>query len=771
MKKWITFLLLGCFSSVFAQTENAAAERLTDEPTLAFGGNVVRYDLYVKDTIVNLTGKKRRAIATNGKLVAPTLHFTEGDIAEIYLHNQLKNENTGLHWHGVILPNEQDGVTYLTTKPVKPGETHLYRFRVSQNGTYWYHSHEKLQQQIGMNGMLVFHRRDAKPDNRYAMDIPVLIGEWSDEKPEHIMRRLHMDNTDWYAIKKGAVQSYSEAIKERAFGVKLLNEWKRMKAMDVSDVYYDKFLINGETSSQVANLKAGDRVRLRVVNGGSSSYFWVNYAGGKITILGSDGNRVEPVEVDRVILGTSESYDIEVTLPSDGSFELRATPEDRSGFASLWLGAGEKKQAPVLPKLMYFEGMKMMNSMMLMSGDMKPMNMTMSNRSMDMNSVMYPEIPEAERRMTMKHMDEMMGDKKKAHDAHSADDHHMMDHSNHGDEPAIVSLDYNMLKSPSKTTLPMDNVRELRFNLEGNMNHYLWTFDNKTVTETDKILIKRGETVRIVLYNNSMMRHPMHLHGHDFRVVNEHGDYAPLKNVVDIMPMETTVLEFPANQDGDWFFHCHILYHMMAGMGRIFEYENSAPNPQLPDKAAAWKMFLKDNRMQGTMGMLGVESNMLHAEAMAMFGPRWTAEGEFHTGWEKNHYNGEVIAGRYLGKFQWALPYVGVRAEGVEHKDANKKTWFGQKRYSDDTFTFAAGIQYVLPWLMVADASVDNHGKFRLKLGREDVPVSPRIRWDFSVSSDKVFDTRLRYIVQKWLQVSANYQTDMGLGAGLVFTY
>jgi hypothetical protein len=323
------------------KTDQSVFKRNSENGKVTFGGKTVRYDLYVKDTVVNFTGKNRRAIAINGKLQAPTLYFTEGDTAEIYLHNMLK-ENTGLHWHGVILPNEQDGVPYLTTKPVTPGETHLYKFRVSQNGTYWYHSHEALQEQIGMNGILVFNKREGDPKPLYNAEIPVLLGDWSDEDPMQIARRLHMANTDWYAIKKNAVQSYWEAIKSGNFGTKALNEWKRMEAMDVSDVYYDKFLINGLPSSDYSNLKAGDKVRLRVANGGSSTYFWLNYGGGKIKVIGNDGNDVVPVEVDRLIVGVSETYDIEVTIPENKSFEFRSTSEDRVGHASLWLGSGEK---------------------------------------------------------------------------------------------------------------------------------------------------------------------------------------------------------------------------------------------------------------------------------------------------------------------------------------------------------------------------------------------------------------------------------------------
>ncbi|GEN74645.1 multicopper oxidase domain-containing protein [Chryseobacterium hagamense] len=764
-----------------AETSHSVLKKNTANGKVSFGGKTVRYDLYVRDTLVNFTGKNRRAIAVNGKLQAPTLYFTEGDTAEIYLHNGLK-ESTGFHWHGVILPNEFDGVPFLTTKPVRPGETHLYKFRVSQNGTYWYHSHESLQEQIGMNGILVFRKRDGNTGTDNTREIPVLLGEWTDENPKQIARRLHMANTDWYAIRKNAVQSYGEALRSGNFGTKLLNEWKRMEAMDVSDVYYDRFLINGQPSSDYADLKAGDKVRLRIANGGSSTYFWLNFGGGKIRVVANDGNDVFPVEVDRLIVGVSETYDIEVTIPENKSFEFRATSEDRIGYASLWLGSGDRVRAPDLPRLMLFEGMKMMNGMMSISGNMKPMNMTMGNQMMDMNEVMYPELSESQRKMTMKHMNEMMGvkEKKKEEESEDHSQHQEMDMS---EEKSIKRLSYIMLKSPEKTILPSENVRELKFTLEGNMNHYLWTLDNKTVTETDKILVRKGEILRITMYNNSMMRHPMHLHGHDFRLINAKGEYSPLKNVVDIMPMETDTIEFAANQDGDWFFHCHILYHMMAGMGRVFSYENSRPNPELPNRKLAWKNFMKDNRMISSMAMLDVNSNKLHAETMTMYGPRWANLNEFHSNWDFSHFEGNFKAGRFLGKFQWALPYAGFRIrnnhETMERQTAEatgmdfhgRKTWFGQQKASKTKGALIIGVQYVLPMLITADASIDQNGKVLLEFQREDIPLSKRLRGNFSLNSDGEFSTGLRYIVQKWLSVSGNYDNEMGWGAGVTLMY
>lgn len=763
-----------------SQTQGKSAKELQrygDNGKVNFDGKVVRYDLYVTDTIVNFTGKPRHAIAINGQIPGPTLYFTEGDIAEIHLHNRLKNEATGLHWHGVMLENQYDGVLHLTQMPVAPGDDFVYHFKVSQNGTYWYHSHKGLQEQIGMYGVLVFKpRENQRKKAPYVADIPVILSEWSDEKPEEILRRLRTGQTEWYAIKKGSVQSYSEAIASGNFWTKLKNEWKRMEAMDISDVYYEKFLLNGLPAQQYKNLKAGDKVRLRLVNGGSSSYFWVDFAGGPMTVIASDGNRVEPVKVDRLIMGVSETYDVIVEIPENKSFELRATPEDRSGHSSLWLGEGEKVYAQDLEKLQLFEGMKAMNYMMKMSGDMKPMSMKMGLQQFDMNAVMYPEVPKEKRTQIMQHVVDMLqpqkeSEKQTAHSKHNSTKE-APPHQHHASEKEPVILNYAMLRSPMLTELPEEApIKELNFVLEGNMEHYLWTLNNKTVAESDKILIKKGQVVRMTLYNNSMMRHPMHLHGHDFRIINPSGAYSPMKNVVDIMPMETVVIEFPANQDGDWFFHCHILYHMAAGMGRVFHYENSKPNPFMQHHSKdAWRMFKGHHSTNAFTGSLALEYPSAHAEA-SVSSTRYALMGELHTGFKDDFkYEAEVKLGRYLGKFQWAMPYIGFESRsGIGH--GNRKTWLGQDAQHDQRNVFVVGFQYVLPWLVTADASVNHKGKVRLQLEREDIPLSPRLRGNAMVNTDREYRFGLRYILQKWLSVSSHYDSDLGWSAGLTLTY
>ncbi|MFT3948350.1 MAG: multicopper oxidase domain-containing protein [Agriterribacter sp.] len=689
-----------------------------------YAQKLIHYDLTIKDTTVNYTGKARKAIAVNGQLPMPTLYFTEGDTAEIFVHNLMHHE-TSLHWHGLLLPNEQDGVPYLTTASIMPHSIHKYKFVLRQSGTYWYHSHTMLQEQVGMYGAIVIYKRNEKPGYEEVL----LLSDWTNENPHQVERSLHY-GTDWYMIKKNAVQSYVESIKEKHLQTKLGNEFKRMHAMDVSDVYYDAFTVNGKTSGSGSAYKAGDKVRLRVVNGSSSTYFWLNYAGGKITVIASDGMDVAPVEVDRLMIGVSETYDVEVTIPGSGkSYEFSATSEDRIGQSSFWLGDGEKVYQPKMPLLNYFEGMKMMNGMMTLGGNMHDMGMNMSLQQMDMNAVMYRE-----------------------------------------NIDTLKTLNYGMLKSPVKTTLPDKPFRELRFELTGNMNRYVWTINNKTVSETDKVLIKAGENIRIILVNNSMMRHPMHLHGHFFRVLNEHGDYAPLKNVLDIMPVETDTLEFNASEQyGDWFFHCHILYHMMAGMGRIFSYENSPPNPQIPDTKAALKKVYADDRRFFPGAEIGLESNGSDGE-ITLMNTRWKFSTEWRLGLnDKKGYETESHFGRYIDRNQFLFGYIGWdwRYRSEDHD----KNIFGVSSTKNARHVAHLGIQYTLPFWIIADASLDHTGYFRLQFKREDIAVTRRLRLWGMWNTDKEYAIGTRYIISKYLSASAHYDSDMGLGAGIAVTY
>jgi len=382
--------------------------------------------------------------------------------------------------------------------------------------------------------------------------------------------------------------------------------------------------------------------------------------------------------------------------------------------------------------------------------------MQMSLNQMDMNVVMYPEITgntkpkEATDTMKMTESD---------YDSNKLSD--------------IVTLNYAMLKSPTKTNLPKDApVKELKFELSGNMNRYVWSLNNKVVSETDKILIRKGENVRITLYNGSMMRHPMHLHGHDFRVLNGQGDYAPLKNIVDIMPMETDTIEFNANVEGDWFFHCHILYHMMAGMGRVFTYENQAANPLIPNPKLAQRKLFADDREFHIM----VENDFANNGndgAFMVANTRWSIGTEWRLGYSDMHgYETETHIGRYIGKMQWLMPFVGFdwryRKMGIDEEEENL---FGQSNTKDERAVLTVGVNYTLPMLVIFQSEFFMDGQLRLQLMREDIPISKRLRMGFMINTDKEYMLDARYIIKRNLSVRTHYDSDMGFGIGASLNY
>jgi hypothetical protein len=369
-----------------------------------------------------------------------------------------------------------------------------------------------------------------------------------------------------------------------------------------------------------------------------------------------------------------------------------------------------------------------------MNGDMEPMEMQMSNQQMDMNKVMYPEI-------------------------------------NATDTSALSTLNYGMLRSTEKTTLRKGPERVLRFELTGNMNRYVWAIDNKTVSEADRILIKKGENLKIILYNNSMMRHPMHLHGHDFRVLNGQGEYAPLKNVLDIMPMETDTLEFAATESGDWFFHCHILYHMMSGMGRIFSYENSPLNPQLADPKLAARKLNSDDQKPYFLANIGLESNGTDGTA-SLANTRYRLSTDWRVGLKGRYgIESETYFGRYIGKMQWLFPFIGYDYHYNGVRNEREKNLFGQFSNQMNRSALVIGFQYTLPMLLQAEARLDSKGKLRFQLKRDDIPITSRLRVNIMGNTDREYMAGLRYSLTRYFSLSTHYDSDMGYGAGITITY
>ncbi|HEV8081233.1 MAG TPA: multicopper oxidase domain-containing protein [Chitinophagaceae bacterium] len=757
--------------SLFAQTIEKKIAGENVKPPSGYQGKRVQYDLNIADTMVNYTGKYRMAIAVNGSIPAPTLYFTEGDTAIIRVHNRMKHE-TSVHWHGILLPNPEDGVPYLTTAPIKPGTVHTFTFPIIQSGTFWYHSHTMLQEQSGLYGSIVIKR----PDERAMKELVLVLSDWTDENPHQVHRYLKK-GAEWYSIKKGAMQSYGEAIAAGYFKDKLKQEWMRMTPMDVADVYYNAFLINGKDRSFYKDAKPGEIIKLRIINGSASTYFTVQFAGGQMQVASADGINVMPLMVDKIELATAETYDVLIQMPEDSSaYEFRATSWDITGYGSIVLGNGDEVKAPTLPKLDYFAMMREMNTMMgnmNMSGggmnmgnmkgmkgmnmggnDMKGMDMN-DKKGMDMQGMNMKNSKDTAKGMKGMDMNNMNGMDMKSGSGMSG-----MSMPGMGGGEMILS--YDMLRSINPSALdPTKKWREINLTLTGNMLRYVWSFDNKTLSESDNILIRHGENVRMILMNTTMMRHPMHLHGHFFRVVNAQGEYSPMKHTFDIKPMETVTIEFYANEEKDWFFHCHNLYHMMSGMARVVSYEGSERNEFA---RTGYKILKKEDRKlfpwmdlsvhsQGVFGMFNISNNKYALETEL----RSTYKGDVEV---ENHLL------RYLDKQQYLAAFV-----GYDYRRNKNQEKFAEPDSKDNRHVFDAGIYYLLPMLVRSEWRVDNNGNLRLQLERRDLALSNNFFADLRVNTDKEYTVGFRYMFSRYFSISANYDSDYKWGAGLTWHY
>lgn len=319
---------------------------------------IVDYHLTIDEISVTQGQKTSTGMAINGSIPAPTLIFTEGDIARIHVHNSLDRESTSLHWHGLLLPNDQDGVPHLNSPLIAPGTSFTYQFPLTHAGTFWYHSHQGLQEQRGLYGGIVVHPKTARGpriDREYVM----VLSDFSHQNPNRIMRNL-MRGSNYYSIRKGTMQSLWGAKKQGSLSDYWEREQTRMLPMDVSDIAYDAFWINGKTQQSLA-AKPDERIRLRVINAGASTYFYLHSALPEMTIIGADGNDVKPLKTKRLLMGMGETYDLLVTLPTRGRYEVRVTSQDVSGSASLWLGDGEEKRAADIVRPNYYKMDYMLN--------------------------------------------------------------------------------------------------------------------------------------------------------------------------------------------------------------------------------------------------------------------------------------------------------------------------------------------------------------------------------------------------------------------------
>lgn len=723
---------------------------------LAFGqiacAKTVSYEFDIEKGMVNKTGVSVPGMMIDGQTPGPVIEAVEGDTLKVTFHNRM-DVLTSIHWHGILLPNDQDGVPYLTTAPIAVGGSITYEFPIIQSGTYWYHSHTGLQEQRGVYGAMVFHKKaemgemmgdmgnmshskmshDKVPYNNAAPPKPqervLVFSDWSNEDPKHILKNLKKDG-DYYALKKGSVQSWlgvlengSEAINNRISGA-----LSRMGPMDISDVGYDAFLVNGKQVDDVGEVPVGEMVKLRLVNASASSYFNVEFSGGPMTIVAADGIDVTPLKVTRLRMAIAETYDVLVKLPMDMAYEVRATSEDGTGYASAWLGQGHKMPAPDIPRPnLYLQGHDMMEHDM---GEMSGMD----HSNMKMPSMKTSSMPPPS--MKMPSMEPK--------DDHAM--HNMMemgaDISIAGGAPVIAHMtDYAALKSPVKTTLPQTNLRTVNLALTGNMERYVWSFNNTVLSKADSILIKKGETVRFVLKNETMMHHPVHLHGHFFRVLNGQDDYSPLKHTVNVAPMSTMIIEFEADTEKDWFFHCHNLYHMMGGMARVVSYEGSTKYTNAVRSKIAETHWYSANSHTLQNNIMYGEARVSNTDTALSVEYDWDYNGA---------YDVSAVAERQLTRF--LSVYGGVRAEreGANSAETNA----------------VIGARYVLPLMIEVDLQLASNGHVELEVGSY-LQLTSRLGLEWEASTDADYRAGFAYALNKKLSLAAGWDSEQGWGGGV----
>ena len=695
----------------------------------ASGAAVVEYRLVVEQAHIG----QRDSLTINGRSPAPTITARVGDQLHIRVVNHL-DDPVLLHWHGLLLPYDQDGVPDISSPPIAPGDSRDFRFVARQSGSYWYHSHVDFQEQDGLYGAIVLHGDEqAFPDMaRCAEDRAVVLSDWDQAAGVSILRRLKKDG-DWFAAKKGTRQHWRGTLARgsQAVASRLRMSLNRMGAMDVSDVGYDRFLANGEPRHIIAGLGSGC-VRLRVINAAASSIFDLEYAAGPLEIISTDGQPVVPLRVPRLRIGMGETYDLLLPTAAAEARELRATVNDGSGWSSVLLGDGQLRAVPTRER---------------------------------------------------------------------ADPYMTMDHSGAAMDHAAPLYPYRKLRARTARTAAERRApdRVISMRLTGDMENYVWSFNGLSLSEAPVLSFVPGELLRIDLINTTMMEHPIHLHGHFFRVLNGQGDYAPLKHTLSMAALQTQSIEVLAVEPGRWLMHCHNLYHMMAGMARAVRYQAPAegsvqqvvaafpPTPggadQLPAVRRARAELGDDiarraaalERVAGPMpaalerahpqtwwrGEWALLSNLVEIEGQ-LRGDRNQLEWALEHGLVKRsngRRNSEASLGyrRRLGRF--AAAYVGYQVE-LEHAVGGGV---------GDEFTHSAllGAALRLPLQLELELEWDSADGVIARLGNShQLGERLSLRWQLDVGDD---DDRaeLHYQFSQRFRAAVHYSARYGFGGGI----
>jgi CopA family copper-resistance protein len=517
---------------------------------------------------INITGRPMTATGINGQVPAPILRWREGDTVTLAVTNRL-SEPSSIHWHGIRTPSPMDGVPGLSFPGIAPGETFVYRFLVPQSGTYWYHSHSGYQEQTGVYGPIVIEPKGGYAQ-RFDRDYVVMLSDWSNENPEAIVSNLKFDSS-YYNFGQRTIGTFFDDVEKKGLAATVADriEWGKMRMdptdiLDVSGATYT-YLVNGQSpgANWTALFGPGERVRLRFINGSTMSIFDVRIPDLPMTVIQADGNDVEPVTVDEFRISVAETYDVIVQPKADRAYTIFAQAEDREGFARGTLAPRPGMAAPIPAmgprpqRTMADMGMGGMDhgstpGMQMDHGSMPGMahGATAGMAGMAAGAPAQPLKPSVE----VDSVAEMPTER--------------LNNPGEGFPPGRRVLTYADLRAIRPGIDARPPSRDITLHLTGNMQRFIWGFDGKKFSEAEPIVLKLGERVRFVLINDTMMEHPIHLHGLWSELENGHGEYRPYKHTINVKPGEKLSYLVSADTPGRWAYHCHLLYHMELGMFR-----------------------------------------------------------------------------------------------------------------------------------------------------------------------------------------------------------
>ena len=537
------------------------------------------FDLYIGELPVNITGTARTAMAINGSIPGPILRWREGDTVTLRVRNRLQ-QDTSIHWHGIILPANMDGVPGLSFHGIAPDGMYEYRFKVQQNGTYWYHSHSGFQEQVGVYGALVIDAKEPEPFS-YDRDYVVMLSDWTDEDPARVLSKLKKQS-DYYNYHKRTVGDFVNDVSEMGWSAAVADRkmWAEMKMSptDLADVsgYTYTYLMNGQApdGNWTGVFKPGEKIRLRFINGSAMTYFDVRIPGLKMTVVAADGQHVKPVAVDEFRIAVAETYDVIVEPERKQAYTIFAQSMDRTGYSRGTLAVREGLQAPV--PAVDPRPIISMSDMGMDHGDMAGMDHG-SMAGMDHGSMAGMD------HGNMAGMDhgDMAGTSApmQSHPDSESDnplvDMQTMTPTPKLDDPGIGLRDNGrrvLTYADLRSTFPDPDGRApgrtIELHLTGHMEKFAWSFDGIKFSDAEPLRLKYGERLRITLVNDTMMTHPIHLHGMWSDLEDENGNFMVRKHTIDMPPGSKRSYRVTADALGRWAYHCHLLFHMEMGMFR-----------------------------------------------------------------------------------------------------------------------------------------------------------------------------------------------------------